>query len=241
MAPLPRRVAALGGVVCVLAPLAAVAGCSSLRSAVRQVGAGAHNAPAKTYTVTGNVTTLTVDTAGSITVTGTSGGPVTVTENASYSTTAPVTSHKVSGSALTLAYTCKPQLLCSVSYDIRVPRGTAVHAEAREDSITFTSLSGPVTAKTVTGLISGSGLTSPTATLTSGAGGIDVTFAAPPASVKASTDAGSININVPGSAIYQVSAHAVVGTTTVNVHHAASSPHVITAHSDLGGITIGST
>jgi hypothetical protein len=237
MAGVPRRAAALVGAVCAFTLLAA--GCSSFTSSLKQLGAGVHSAPAKTYTVTAKVTTLTVDTAGSVTVTGTAGsGLVTVTETSSYSKTPPVTAHTVSGSALTLGYTCKTQLLCSVSYDIKVPRGTAVHAEGREGSVTLTSLSGPVTVQTVAGLITASGLTSPSAVLKSGAGGIDATFTAPPASVQASTDAGTITIAVPGSATYQVSAHAVVGVTTVKVRHAAASPHMITAHSDLGSITI---
>lgn len=238
MAGVPRRAAALAGAVCAFALLAAT-GCSSFGSSLKQLGAGVHDAPAKTYTITAKVTTLTVDTAGSVTVTGTAGsGPVTVTETPSYSKTPPATAHTVSGFALTLGYTCKTQLLCSVSYDIKVPRGIAVHAEGREGSVTLTSLSGPVTAKTVTGLITTSGLTSPSAVLNSGAGGIDATFTAPPASVQASTDAGTITIAVPGSATYQVNAHAVVGVTTVKVPHAAASPHVITAHSDLGSVTI---
>ena len=238
MSGVPRRAAALAGAVCACTLLAA-AGCSSFRSSLKQVGAGVHSAPPKIYTVTSNVTTLTVDTAGSVTVTGTAGsGPVTVTENPSYSKTPPQTTHTVSGSTLTLGYTCKTQLLCRVSYDIKVPRGTAVHAEGREGSVTLTSLSGPVTARTVTGLITATGLASPSAVLKSDAGGIDATFTAPPASVQASTDAGTITIAVPGSATYQVSAHAVVGVTTVKVRHAAASPHVITAHSDLGSVTI---
>jgi hypothetical protein len=237
MAGVPSRVAALA--VAATAAALLTAGCSSLSTSLKQVGAGAHSAPAKTYTVTARVTSLTLNTAGSVTVSGTAGsGPVTVTETTSYSKIPPVTTHNVSGSALTLAYTCKPQLLCSVSYDIKVPHGTAVHAEGREGSVTLTSLSGPVSAQTVTGLISATGLTSPSAVLKSGAGGINATFAAPPASVQASTKAGAITIAVPGSAIYQVSAHAVIGVTTVSVHHAATAPHVITAHSDLGSITI---
>jgi hypothetical protein len=238
MAGVSWRVAAVVVPTCVLATVF-TAGCSSISTSLKQVGAGVHSAPAKTYTVTARVTSLTVDTAGSVTVTGTAGsGPVTVTETTSYSKTPPVTSHQVSGSALTLAYTCRAQLLCSVRYDIKVPRGTAVHAEGREGSVTLTSLSGPVSAQTVTGLISATGLTSPSAVLKSGAGGINATFTAPPASVQASTDAGTITIAVPGSVIYQVSAHAVIGVTTVSVHHAATAPHVITAHSDLGSITI---
>ncbi|HEX6448664.1 MAG TPA: hypothetical protein VF060_04295, partial [Trebonia sp.] len=147
MAGVPRRAAAaFAGAVCAIALLAAT-GCSSLSSSLKQVGAGVHDAPAKTYTVSATVTSLSVDTSGSVTVTGTAGsGSVTVTETSSYSKTPPATSHTVSGSALTLGYSCKAQLLCSVSYDIKVPRGTAVHAEGREGSVTLTSLSGPVTA-----------------------------------------------------------------------------------------------
>ena len=238
------RIAVLGAAVG--AAVLLTAGCSSISSSLKgvgtslkQVGAGSHSAPPKTYTVPAPVTSVTVNTSGNITVTGTSGsGPVTVTESASYSTTPPATTHKVSGSALTLGYTCKTELLCGVDYDIKVPRGTAVHAEGREGTVTLTSLAGPVTAQTVTGLISTSGLSSPSAVLKSGAGGIDATFAAPPVSVRATTDAGSIVLSMPGSAAYQVNADAVVGVSNVSVRRAAGSAHVITAHSDLGGITI---
>lgn len=249
MAVVPRRAASLTSAVRTVAVLAAgaavaavaggAAGCSSFRSSLKQVGAGVHNSPPKTYTITARVTSLTVDTAGSVTVTGTGGrGPVTVRESLSYSKTPPVTRRAVAGSALTLGYTCKTQLICKVSYDITVPRGTAVHAKGREGSVTLTSLSGPVTARTVTGLISATGLASPSAVLTSSVGGINAAFTAPPAAVKTSTHAGTITIAVPGSDLYQVSAHATVGVTTVKVHRAAASPHAIAAHSDLGDITI---
>ena len=238
MAGVSRHIATLAVAVCAVALLAT--GCSSFRSSLKQIGSGVHNPPGKTYTITGRVTTLTVDTAGSITVTGTSGsGPVTVTESPSYSKAPPATTRKVSGTTLTLGNTCKTQLICSVDYDIKVPRGTAVHAEGREGTVTLNSLAGPVTARTVTGLISATGLTSPTAVLKSGAGGINATFTAAPASVQATTTAGTIMIDVPGSGTYKVSADAVVGTTNITVHHAATSTHVITAHSDLGGITVG--
>jgi hypothetical protein len=220
------------GAACAVALL--TGGCSSLK----QFGAGVHNPPGKTHTVAGRVSTVSVDTAGSITVTGGSGDAVVVTDQPSYSKTPPVTTQRVSGSTLTLAYTCKTQLVCSVSYTIRVPRGVAVHAVSREGSVTLTSVSGAVTAQTITGLVTATGLTSPSAVLKSGAGGVDATFAAVPASVSASTDAGSITIAVPGSAAYKVNAHAVVGVTTVTVRHAASAAHTITAHSDLGSITI---
>lgn len=230
------------GAIAVAAGLAALlaAGCSSVKSTLKQVGSGVHNPASSTYTIPGGVMAVSLDTAGSVSVTGTSSrGPVTVTESPSYTASAPVTRHSVSRSGqLTLGYTCKTQVLCSVSYDIKVPRGTALHVEGREGTVTLTSVAGPVTAQTVTGLINASGISSPSAVLKSGAGGINATFDAPPASVQASTDAGSVTIDVPGSDTYKISAHAVVGTTTISVPRSASSKHVITAHSDLGGIVI---
>jgi DUF4097 and DUF4098 domain-containing protein YvlB len=161
-----------------------------------------------------------------------------VTEELSYSKTPPATTRTVSGTTLTLAYACKAQLVCRVDYTINVPSGVAVHAESREGSITLTSVSGPVTAQTFTGLITATGLASPTAVLKSGAGGVDATFTSAPASLQASTDAGSITLTVPGSVAYKVSAHAVVGVTSVTVRHSDSAGDAITAHSDLGDITI---
>lgn len=243
MTGVSRRGRILAAAAC--AGLVAVTGCSSIESSLKhagtslkQVGAGARSGPATTYSVP-HATSVTVSTAGTITVTGTAGaGPVRVTESPSYSKTAPAATHKVAGSALTLGYTCKTEILCSVDYDITVPRGTAVHASGREGTITLASLSGPVTAKTVTGLISANNLTSPSARLQADEGGIDASFDSAPASVSASTDAGSIVLAVPGSAAYKVSSDAVVGVSNVTVHRSPASPHVITAHSDLGGITI---
>lgn len=229
-----------------VAVVGALAGCSSVsssldkaRASLKQVGAGAHSAPAKTYSVAG-VTAVTVNTGGTITVTGTSGsGPVKVTETASYSTTPPTASHTVNGSALTLGYTCKNEILCSVNYDITVPRGTAVHANGGQGTVTLNSLSGPVTARTGTGLINASSLTSPTAVLKSSvSGGVIATFRAVPASVTASAGAGSIVLSVPDSAAYKINADAVVGTSTIGVRRSPASPHAITARTDLGGITI---
>jgi hypothetical protein len=95
-----------------------------------------------------------------------------------------------------------------------------------------------VTAQTSAGLISATGLISPTAELKSNAGGINAAFTAVPGSVHASTNVGPITISVPGSAAYQIQAHTYVGTSTVTVPKTSASSHSITASSDLGSITI---
>lgn len=229
-----RAVAAVGVLGCALA-LPLVAGCGGLS----QIGAGTHNPAAQTFTIAAHVTTLVVKGgAGTIDVTGSDRDTISVSQQVSYTKTAPAATHAVSGTTLTLSYTCPPELVCGVSYVIQVPRGVAVQASTAAGAVTLTSLAGPVRAQTSAGLISANGLTSPTAELKSDAGGIDATFTAPPASVQATTDVGPIAINVPGSASYQVKTHTYVGSSTVTVPKSTASAHAISASSDLGSITI---
>ena len=190
------RHAAVGCVIaCAVIP--SLAGCGSLR----QIGAGAHTGPATTFTVTARVTTLVIHGGtGSITVTGTGRSTILVSQRASYSKTPPAATHAVSGTTLTLGYSCPAQLVCGMAYDVQVPRGVAVRADASAGAITLISLAGPVAAQTSAGLISATRLSSRTAELKSNAGGIDAAFTAAPGSVHASTNVGPITINVPGSA-----------------------------------------
>jgi hypothetical protein len=214
---------------------AATAGCGSLG----HIGAGTHASPAKSFSVTSRVTTVVINGgSGSITVTGSNRGTVLVSQRPSYSKTPPTTTHEVSGTTLTLSYSCHIQVVCGVAYDLQVPRGVAVRASTRAGSVTLTSLAGQVTARTIAGPITATGLASPQATLKSNAGGINAVFSAAPTVIQASTNAGPITITVPGSAAYQVNAHTYVGKTTVGVRKTASSAHVITASSDVGSVTI---
>jgi hypothetical protein len=226
-----RRAAAIG----VLALPVALAGCGGLS----QFGAGTHNPPATAFTITARVTTLVVKGgAGSIDVTGSARGTIAVSQRASYGKTAPVTRHVLSGTTLTLSYSCPAEFVCGVSYDIQVPRGVAVQVSSAAGAITLTSLAGPVTAQTSAGLISAAGLASPTADLKSDAGGINADFSAAPGSVHASTHVGPIALTVPGSAAYKISTHTYVGSSTVTVSKNPASAHAISASSDLGSITI---
>jgi hypothetical protein len=229
----PRSAPALALVACAVA--SALAGCGALG----HVGAGVHVSPSSAYSVTARVTTVVIDGgSGSITVTGTSHGAIQVSQQPSYSKKPPVTTRTVSGSTLTLAYTCPTELVCGVAYDVQVPPDVAVHAVTREGSITLSSVTGPVTAQTVAGFISATSLASPSATFKSSAGGINASFTAAPGSVQASTTAGPIFVAVPNIVSYKVSGHTYVGKTTVTVRQASASTHTITAHSDLGSITI---
>lgn len=212
-----------------------LAGCGGLS----QIGAGAHHPPPTAYTVTARVTTLVVKGgAGSIDVTGSARATIAVSEQASYTKTAPATRHVLSGTTLTLSYSCPADFVCGVSYDIQVPRGVAVQVTSAAGAITLTSLAGPVSAQTSAGLITATGLASPTADLKSDAGGIDADFSAAPGSVHATTHVGPITLTVPGSAAYKIDTHTYVGSSTVTVPKSPASAHAISASSDLGSITI---
>ena len=229
-----RSAAAAGVAACALA-IPGLAGCGELS----QVGAGTHNPPAQTFTVTAHVTTLVVKGgAGSIDVTGSNRGTVSVSQQISYTKAPPAATHALSGTTLTLSYACPAELVCGVSYNVQVPLGVAVQVSSAAGAITLISLTGPVRAQTSAGLITANGLTSSTAELKSDAGGIDATFSAAPASVQATTHVGPISIAVPASASYKVSTHTYVGSSTVTVPESPASTHAISASSDLGSITI---
>jgi hypothetical protein len=229
-----RAVAAFGALGGVVVPLL-LAGCGPLT----QLGAGTHNPAPQVYTVTAHVTTLVIKSgSGSIDVTGSNRGTISVSEQASYGKTAPTATHAVSGSTLTLGYTCPSEFVCSVSYTVQVPAGVAVQVSSASGAITLMSLAGPVSAQTSAGLITATGLTSPTASMKSDAGGIEATFSAAPASVHATTNVGPISISVPGSASYAINTHTYVGSSTITVPKSTASPHAISASSDLGSITI---
>ena len=238
-----RFAEAAGITLTACAVMSALGGCGVLASTGTGAapGPGTSSTAPRTYTVAAPVTTVIVNGgAGTISVTGSSRATVGVTERAYYSNSKkpPATSHTVSGGTLTLSYSCPTQVTCGVAYDVAVPSGTAVRVSDREGAITLASLSGPVTAQTIAGVITAAGLASPSASLSSRAGSITAAFTAVPATVSASTNAGPITLTLPPAAAYKVSAHTYVGNSTVTVRQSASSPHVITASSDLGSITI---
>jgi hypothetical protein len=229
----------------VLTWLARLAACASVVlalcgcDALGKVGTASHTPPAKTFTVSSRVTAVVIEGgSGSISVTGSARSSVLVSQQASYSKTAPSATHVVRGTTLTLTYDCPVELVCGVTYDVRVPSGVSVSVSAGAGAITLTSLSGPVTARADAGLITAVALGSATATFTANAGGVIAGFSAAPASVSASTNVGPISLTVPGTVAYKVSTHTYVGTTSVTVRESATSAHLIHASSDLGSISI---
>lgn len=229
----PRLAVGVAGVV--LAVALALSGCDALG----KLGTAAHYPAATSYTIGGRVTTVVIDAgSGSVDVTGTGRSTVGVSQQAAYTTTPPTARHVLTGGTLTLSYSCRVELSCSVSYTVQVPRSVAVRVSASEGDVTLTSLAGPATVQTSSGLITAVSLDSAQVSLKSDAGGIIATCSTAPRSLHASTTVGAITLAVPGSVGYAISTRTFVGTSDITVRRSARSPHVISASSDVGSISI---
>ena len=200
---------------------------------------GTHQA-VQSYQITSPVTALVVTShLGNITITGSSGNTVSVTEQLAYSATRPQTTHDVTNGTLTLGYTCPTQVICGVAYVISVPSTATVTATTSAGAIRLSGLAGPeVTAKADAGLIDATAMSTAAASFTVDVGGITATFTAAPQTLTAVTKAGGIALHVPTTTQYQINATTVAGKTTISVPQAADSPHTITATTDVGAIQI---
>jgi hypothetical protein len=199
---------------------------------------GTHKS-ATAYRITSPVSTVVVIShVGNITVTGGSGSSTSVTEQATYSKTRPDTTRTISGKTLTVTYTCPTQLVCAVAYAVQVPRGVTVRAQASAGAVTLSDLAGNVTATAKVGIIYATGLSGSAVSLTAYGGGISASFTAAPATLRAVARVGTVDLHVPGSVAYKVSADAHVGHAEVGVRQSSSSGHVITATTDVGSINV---
>jgi hypothetical protein len=236
MTPQRSRLAVGTAVACAVPAAAlALAGCGALG----KVGGSAHYPAAKSVTISGRVTAVVIDSgSGSVDVTGGARSTVGVSEQASYSTKPPVPRQVLSGTTLTLSYSCATELSCSISYTVAVPRDVAVRVSGGAGEVTLTSLAGAAAAQTSTGLITAVNLGSAQVSLKSDVGAIVATCSAAPRSLNASTKVGAIALTVPGSVAYKISTHTFVGTSTITVRKSARSPYAISASSDVGSISI---
>jgi hypothetical protein len=199
---------------------------------------GTHQATSR-YQITATVSTVVIVThVGNITVTGSSGPDVSVTQHVYYTRTAPATTRTVSGNTLTVTYHCHVQVVCGVAYTLAVPRAVTVRATAGAGAVRLTGLAGSVTAKADAGNITATGLASASVSLTTRVGGVSASFTAAPSTVQASTNVGAITVRVPGTASYKVTADARVGKTTISAPQSASSSRTITATTDVGAIIV---
>jgi hypothetical protein len=245
----PRRV--FGSLLAVLVAVSAFAGYHAKPTTTRE-----HYT--SSYTVHGHVDILVVTAhVGDVRVTGGTTATVSVTQHVVFQGRAPTIMHRLAAGTLSLTSHCAAGEFCSVSYDIAVPRATAVRitdgvgavrlssligqvgATVDAGQIDLDSLSGPVEAVTQAGSIVGQHMSTQRADLRVSTGEIDVSFAAPPAAISATTDLGAVIVRVPNTVAYDVATSAGVGHIGVSVTQNTAAPRTITARTDIGAITIG--
>jgi Putative adhesin len=194
----------------------------------------------RTFQVSSPVSALVVAThIGDVTITGSTGATVSVTEQIAYSSTPPVITRSVTGGTLSIGDGCSLQLACGVAYIIAVPSTVTVTATTDTGAIRLSGLAGArVTAKVDVGFIDATGLSVAAASLTTDVGGITATFTTAPRTVTAITKAGAITLHVPTTTSYQITASAVAGKTTISVPQRTGSASTITATTDIGAIQI---
>jgi hypothetical protein len=209
------------------------------------------------YSVRGHVNTLVVTAhVGDVRVTGGTTAAVSVTQHVVFQGHTPTILHRLAAGTLSLTSQCAADDFCSVSYDIAVPRTTAVRitdgvgtvrlsslvgqvsVTVDAGQVDLASLSGPVDALTRAGSILGEDMSSQRADLQVSTGEIDVSFAAPPAAISATTDIGAVIVRVPSTVAYDVVTSAGVGHIGVSVTQNTAAPRTITTRTDIGAITI---
>jgi hypothetical protein len=195
----------------------------------------------RSYTLPANVRTLKVNNeTGSLRVTATRGSSqIQVVEQPSGNPTA---HHNVAGTAATIGSSCPGvHISCHMDYQVTMPSGVALDVAGDVGQVTLQGGPDKAHIKTAAGRVSGTALGRGSYTVETTAGQVDLTFASAPALVKVTTDAGAINVTVPGNASYRISASSTIGTTDVALPNDASAPNVIDLHAQVGLVSVHKT
>jgi len=147
---------------------------------------------------------------------------------------------------------------CSFDFHAVVPEGKRALISTGSGNVKLANLSGPVSAGTGSGDVSGNavsganavfktgsgnisvaGVASTKVIASSGSGDVTLTFTEVPAQVRVSTGSGNVSLVLPrGNTLYRVNANAESGDRVVTVPTSSASQHVITVSAGSGNITI---
>lgn len=209
-------------------------------------GVGDGPAHVEQFDITGQVTDLVVTTNhGNIAVRSSSGGTTKVTETVRYRSTKPTITSSHNGGTLTLkAGGCGSVLgantTCSVDYSVEVPKGAKVNLRASAGDVALTGTAGGGDLHSEAGNIKADGVSGAVLTASTDGGDINLSFAAAPGSVKATSSAGDVTLHVPNGR-YAVDASSDVGDSTVHVANDPSAANRLHLHSDAGNVSVLST
>lgn len=192
----------------------------------------------RSYTLPTNVRTLKVNNeAGSLRVTATRGSSqIRVVEQP---TGNPSSHHSVAGSTATIGSNCAGvHVSCHMDYQVTMPSSVALDVAGDVGLVSLQGGPDRAQIKTAAGKVTGTALGRGSYTVDTQAGQVDLAFSSAPALVKVTTDAGAINVTVPGNASYRISASSGIGTADVALPNDASAANVIDLHAQVGEVSL---
>ncbi|MDX3100872.1 DUF4097 family beta strand repeat-containing protein [Nonomuraea angiospora] len=168
-------------------------------------------------------------------------GRVDIERRLTWSGPKPALKEQWSGDTLGIQASCDEDLLigaCWVSYTIRVPAGTAVEARTAEGDITLRDLTGALRLTTETGAITGTGLRAADVEADAKLGNIALRFVQAPDSLRANSEAGNIDVEVPEGDDYALDIRGGLGEPEVGVRATAGAENNISVRNSTGGIRV---
>jgi len=230
-----------------------------LRPPVHLTRAGLHTAASRHVTREEPARLVINIDAGDLTVRPGPAGRVGEQRTLTWKSRPPVVTESFARGTLTITSRCPAgqPAACSADVALSVPPGVAVHAQvasgnvavsglrgavslaAVHGSLRLSRLSGPLQLRSASGGIVGEALTAAQVSARDAAGDISLAFAAVPAAVSATSDAGDVSIDVPKRAAgYRVRAATPAGDRTVSVRQDPASADAIVATSDAGDVAV---
>jgi hypothetical protein len=179
---------------------------------------------------------------------------VEVKATGGYDDKAPDFSVKPSGQSVEVVGKCSGD--CSVQLHITLPAGLAAKVDTGGPAISATGLtgaldlrtgsgaidvdktSGPLTLHTGDGAVTLNGSRSPNASVTTGNGAVDATFASAPTSANIQTQDGAVDLRVPHGADYYIDAKSSGSTPDVKLPVERNAAHELIVRTHSGGITV---
>lgn len=195
---------------------------------------------AGSYTLPSSVQTLTIDNdAGSLQVTVTQGSsPIHVVQRPTGDASA---KRSVAGSSATIVSRCPGGFHlgeCAMDYEVTLPATIALDVKGSAGDVSLQGGPAKVDIHTSAAKVSGAGLARGSYTVATEAGEVDLGFSSAPSLAKVTTEAGDINVTVPGNASYRVTASSEVGDTKVAVPNDPAASNVVDLHAQVGDISV---
>ena len=195
--------------------------------------------------------------SGTLSVTAGPAGQTTVQTALTWEGEKPAVTQQWSGTTLSVVTGCPGSGRCEADLTITVPAGTAIttNTESGDTSLTgltgpvsvttdtgeirLAQLTGPVMARTEVGSVTGTGLSSTSATVNTETGDVTLGFSVDPQTVSATVATGDVTVSVPRSSTgYHVTATTGTGDRRVSITQDESAARTIVVEVDTGDVTV---